>query len=175
MELEKIFVRLSGIVEDSITDGPGLRTAFFTQGCPHRCNGCHNAHTWSFEGGAEYSLSDIYAKVADNPILGGVTFSGGEPMSQIENLLPLIKKIKTELHLEVAIYTGYDFEELLAQKNPSIIEALQYTDTIIDGKFILAKRNLNNKFKGSDNQRIIDVQKSLADGKTVLDTSDRWN
>lgn len=166
-------IRLAGIVNDSITDGPGIRYTVFVQGCPHHCPACHNPHTWDFAGGELVSAADLLADIRRNPLLKGVTFSGGEPLAQAAALLPLAKAIRAE-GLELAIYTGYTFEELLAQNDPAVMQLLAEADTLIDGPFILAKRNLELNFRGSENQRILNLPESLAAGQAVCETADRW-
>lgn len=164
-------LRLAGIVNDSITDGPGLRLAVFLQGCPRRCEGCHNPTSQSFDGGYDMRDEEILEKIKKNPILSGVTLTGGEPFGQAEKLVPLATAIK-DLGLELAIYTGYTFEEVLADEKMSRLARI--ADIIIDGEFVLAKRDISQKFKGSKNQRIIDVKESLEKGETVLCVSKRW-
>lgn len=164
-------LRIAGIVNDSITDGPGLRLAVFLQGCPRRCEGCHNPSALSFEGGYDMSDEEIIAMIKKNPILSGVTFTGGEPFCQAEKLLSLAKIIKG-IGLELAIYTGYTFEELLTDEKMRQLACL--ADVIVDGEFILAQRDLSQKFKGSKNQRIINVKESIKSGRAVLCTSERW-
>ena len=167
-------LRISGIVNDSIVDGPGLRLCVFTQGCPHHCPGCHNPQTHDYKGGRKISIRKIEKDILANPLLTGITFSGGEPFIQAKQLLPLAKFIKDK-GLELASYTGFLFEELYNNKVPFARELLNYIDVLIDGKFVLAQRSLNLKFKGSKNQRTIDVQASLKEGKAVLSTNEKWN
>ena len=167
-------LRISGIVNDSIVDGPGLRLCVFTQGCPHHCPGCHNPQTHDFKRKKKISIRKIEKDILANPLLTGITFSGGEPFIQAKQLLPLAKFIK-EKGLELASYTGFLFEELYNNKVPFARELLNYIDVLIDGKFVLAQRSLNLKFKGSKNQRTIDVQASLKEGKAVLSTNEKWN
>lgn len=167
-------LRISGIVNDSIVDGPGLRLCVFTQGCPHHCPGCHNPQTHDYKGGRKISIRKVEKDILANPLLTGITFSGGEPFIQAKQLLPLAKFIK-EKGLELASYTGFLFEELYNNKVPFARELLNYIDVLIDGKFVLAQRSLNLKFKGSKNQRTIDVQASLKEGKAVLSTNEKWN
>lgn len=166
-------IRVAGIVNDSITDGPGLRFTLFMQGCPKNCPGCHNQSTIPLEGGTLYSTQDIMEKIKKNPMLSGVTFSGGEPMLQAEALIGLAKKIKAE-GLNLAIYTGYTFEELLEKSDSSQLELLWIADTIIDGPFMLDRISLSLKFRGSANQRILDLKKSLSQGQAVIETSPSW-
>ena len=167
-------LRISGIVNDSIVDGPGLRYSIFTQGCPHHCPGCHNPQTHSYKGGRKISLRKIKKAIKENPLLSGVTFSGGEPFIQAKKLLPIAKFVK-EQGLELASYTGFLFEELYSGKVPYAKELLQYIDILIDGKFVLSQKSMDLKFKGSKNQRTIDVQESLKEGKVILSTNEKWN
>lgn len=165
-------LRISGLCNDSIVDGPGLRYTIFTQGCPHHCPGCHNPQTHNFKGGTKVSTQEVFEKIKSNALLSGVTLSGGEPFMQAKILAPLVKKIKEELDLEVAAYSGFTFEELAADKEK--LELLKLVDVLIDGKFILAQRSLSIKFRGSKNQRIINVQESLKANKAILEKSERW-
>ena len=158
-------IRISGIVEESIVDGPGLRYVLFTQGCPHRCEGCHNPSTHPFEGGRLVSPDWVFADVRKNPIVRGVTFSGGEPFSQSSKLAPLAGRLR-EAGYNLASYTGYLFEDLLADARHA--DFLRQLEIVIDGPFILAEKSLMLKFRGSRNQRIIDVPSSLAEGRAVL-------
>lgn len=164
-ELNTIFLRLAGVVKESIVDGYGLRYVIFTQGCPHHCRGCHNPQTHDFNKGYLQDLASLYNDICKNPLLQGVTFSGGEPFMQAKNLSILTKHIKA-LGLDLTIYTGFTYEELVQEK--SMKELLVLADILIDGKFILEQKDLSLKFKGSKNQRIIDVVKSLEQGKVIL-------
>ena len=163
---------LSGIVEDSIVDGPGIRCTVFSQGCPHHCPGCHNPETWDFGCGTPMDEERIFEIVRSNPLCRGVTFSGGEPFAQAEGFARLAVLLK-EKGYEVASYSGYTFEQLL-NGTPAQKELLRYIDVLIDGPFILAEKSLEVPFRGSKNQRIPDVPKSLAAGKAVETTSNRW-
>ena len=166
-------LRISGCVNDSIVDGPGLRFTLFTQGCPHNCPGCHNPQTHDFKGGYNASIKKIFAQIKANPLLSGVTFSGGEPFMQAKALVPLAKMIK-EKGLELACYTGFVFEQLASDQVKGARELLNYIDVLIDGKFVLSQRSLDLAFKGSKNQRTINVPQSLKEGKVVLEKSERW-
>ena len=163
---------LSGIVSDSIVDGPGIRTTFFCQGCPHHCEGCHNPETWDFGCGTTVPVADLVDVVKSNPLCRGVTFSGGEPFAQAAGFAKLARLLKKEGY-EVASYSGYTFEELLDGSGDQK-ELLASIDILIDGPFVLAERSLELVFRGSRNQRILDVPRSLAAGKAVPTTSKRW-
>ena len=163
---------LSGIVSDSIVDGPGIRTTIFSQGCPHHCPGCHNPETWAFGCGTLVPVEAIVDIVKSNPLCRGVTFSGGEPFSQAEGFAKLAQLLK-EKGYEVASYSGYTFEELLkgSEDQKKLLEAI---DILIDGPFLQDQKSLEIAFRGSRNQRILDVKKSLAAGCAVETTSIRW-
>lgn len=163
---------LAGITEDSIVDGPGIRTTYYAQGCPHHCRGCHNPETWDFAGGTPMAEETLCEIALSNPLCHGVTFSGGEPFSQAEGFLELAKLLK-EKNFEVASYSGYTFEELL-EGTESQRELLACLDVLIDGPFLLEEKSLELNFRGSRNQRVINVPESLRQGKVVLETSGRW-
>lgn len=161
-------LRIAGTVNDSIVDGPGMRFTIFTQGCPHRCEGCHNPQTHDFDGGEEVSLESLLEAAKKNPLLDGVTYSGGEPFCQAKQLYELGLELK-KAGLNIVTYTGYLFEDLLetADESNFYMELLSVTDYLVDGPFQLDKRDILLKFKGSSNQRIIDVKKSLVEKKAV--------
>lgn len=151
-------IRIAGIIEESIVDGPGIRMVIFTQGCKHNCKGCHNPETHSFQAGSLVDIEDLIKMVKSNPLLDGITLSGGEPFEQAKECSVLAKEVK-KLGLSVVTYTGYTFEEILKVEN--FRELLAVTDILIDGKFQMENRSLMLKFRGSTNQRIIDVKKYL--------------
>lgn len=165
-------LKLAGIAGDSIVDGPGIRTTFFAQGCPHHCKGCHNPETWSFEGGTPMEISALLEIVKSNPLCRGVTFSGGEPFAQAEEFASLARMLKA-CGYEVASYTGYTFEELLNGTSGQR-ELLEVLDILIDGPFVLEERSLELNFRGSRNQRILNVPQSLKAGVAVAEESLRW-
>ena len=153
-------IRLSGIVEESIVDGPGLRFVVFVQGCPHHCTGCHNPQTHSFTDGYLDEIDHIFAQYQENPLLSGITFSGGEPFCQPEPLAELGQRVH-DAGGHVITYTGYVYEDLLqmAENTPAIRDLLAVTDQLIDGPYIQALRDLTLPFRGSSNQRIITLTK----------------
>lgn len=161
-------LRIAGTVNDSIVDGPGIRFAIFTQGCPHHCEGCHNPHTHDFEAGEFVTLESLLDRIKGNPLLDGVTYSGGEPFCQAEQLYTLGNEVK-KLGMNIVTYTGYTYEYLTehATSQNYYSELLSVTDYLVDGPFELDKRDILLKFKGSSNQRIINVKKSLAEKKVV--------
>ena len=159
-------IRIAGTVNDSIVDGDGIRFTIFTQGCPHNCMGCHNPQTHDFSGGKLVDINILLEKIKSNPLLDGVTFSGGEPFCQAHELAVLGKKIKS-LGLNITTYTGYTFEELYTGNNTHWNELLTVTDILIDGKFIQELKDWTIKFRGSSNQRYIDCPASLKAGKAI--------
>ena len=163
---------LAGVMTDSIVDGPGIRTTVFAQGCPHRCDGCHNPETWEFGCGTQVEEEAVLAMVKSNPLCRGVTFSGGEPFAQAEGFARLAELLK-ELGYEVAAYSGYTFEQLLAGSEEQK-KLLSRLDVLIDGPFLMTERSLELNFRGSRNQRILNVPASLAQGRAVEETSGRW-
>ena len=162
-------VRLFGTVRESITDGPGIRYALFVQGCPHQCDGCHNPASHSFTEGTLRPIADILDDIRANPLLDGVTFSGGEPFMQAEELAELAGSIR-QLGLPILIYSGYTFEELMEQapRRPGWLPLLSRSDVLIDGRFEQTRRSYSLRFRGSANQRAIDLKASLAVGSAVL-------
>ncbi|MBO6115746.1 MAG: anaerobic ribonucleoside-triphosphate reductase activating protein [Ruminococcus sp.] len=160
-------LRIAGTVNDSIVDGPGIRFTIFTQGCPHNCKGCHNPQTHDFEGGELADTDTLLEKVKSNPLLDGVTFSGGEPFCQAEPLAKLGREVK-KLGMNVITYTGYTFEQLYNERDKNNWDKLlEVTDYLIDGPFILEQKDWEIKFRGSSNQRYIDCQASLKEGRAV--------
>lgn len=151
-------IRVSGIVEESIVDGPGIRFVLFTQGCRHKCKGCHNPQTHSFNGGKLMEVHEIVEMIKSNPLLKGISLSGGDPFEQAEECLVLAKEVK-KLGLDVLAYTGYRIEELL--ENEDQRKLLKEVDILIDGPFILEERTELLKFRGSENQRIINVKEYM--------------
>ena len=159
-------IRIAGVTNDSIVDGPGFRLAVFTQGCPHHCPGCHNPETHDSQGGHDADTAEIIAAMQKNPLLAGVTLTGGEPMMQPQACLELARAAHAA-GKNVWCYTGFMFETLLKEADPQRLALLRETDVLVDGPFLLAQRSLDVRFRGSRNQRLIDVQKSLSLGKTV--------
>lgn len=162
-------LRIAGVVGESIVDGPGLRMTVFTQGCRHNCPGCHNPQTHDFEGGRTVDTDSILEQFRRNPLLDGITLSGGEPFEQAEACGELARRVHA-MKRNVMTYSGYTFEELLAGMEdwPGWKTLLNETDILVDGRFVLARKSMLLKFRGSDNQRIIDVKKSLKTGCVVL-------
>lgn len=162
-------LRLAGIVRESIVDGPGIRFTVFCQGCPHDCPDCHNPETHDFAGGFDCSTDRLMEEIEKDPLLAGVTFSGGEPFCQAEMFTELAEKVR-EKGLSVTVFSGYTYEQLLAmaEKDVHVKRLLELTDLLIDGPFIKAQRDLTLQFRGSRNQRLIDMKKTREAGKVVL-------
>ncbi|NLL03679.1 MAG: anaerobic ribonucleoside-triphosphate reductase activating protein [Clostridiales bacterium] len=161
-------LRLAGVIRESIVDGPGWRLVVFAQGCPHNCNGCQNPQTHNFIDGYDSTVENILNAVKENPLLSGITLSGGEPFSQAKHLAVLAREVHS-IGLNVMAYTGWSFEQLYAGANEQNgwLELLSEVDWLVDGKFEIENKTLSLKFRGSSNQRIIDVKKSLSNGLAV--------
>ncbi len=163
-------IRIAGVVKESIVDGPGIRYVIFTQGCPHKCVGCHNPHTFDKDGGYDKNIDEILKEIKSNPLLTGVTFSGGEPFLQAQKLTYLAQEIH-KMNLNILTYTGFTFEQLMGSQNDNYITLLKATDILIDGRFELEQKSLDLRFRGSKNQRIIDVKETLKNNNitTILE------
>ena len=161
-------IQLAGIIRESIVDGPGIRFVVFVQGCPHKCPGCHNAETHDPAGGYTGDTSRLFDEFIKNPMLKGMTFSGGEPFEQAHPLIELAKQVH-ETGKNIITFTGYTLEYLLAHANDEngYLDLLKQTDILIDGPFILEKKSMLLHFRGSSNQRALDVAASLEQGKAV--------
>ncbi|HIU26200.1 MAG TPA: anaerobic ribonucleoside-triphosphate reductase activating protein [Candidatus Copromorpha excrementigallinarum] len=166
---EKNTLRLAGIVRESIVDGPGIRFTVFCQGCPHGCQGCHNPETHDFSGGKEVSLEKILQEIDKDPLLAGVTFSGGEPFCQAGSFARLAELVK-ERGLSVTVFSGYTYEALTeaAEKDREVRRLLELTDILIDGPYVEEERDLTLQFRGSGNQRIIDMEQTRKTGTVSL-------
>lgn len=164
-----IQLKLAGVIRESIVDGPGIRFVVFAQGCPHQCIGCHNPQSWSFDGGFVAQPEQIIEEMLKNPLVKGLTISGGEPFCQSAAMARLAQAARQK-GFDVITYTGFTFEELLEQvkTDPAVLELLCYTDILIDGPFIQDLKSYDLRFKGSSNQRMIAVKPSLQQGKAVL-------
>ena len=159
-------IRLAAYLQpDSIVDGEGIRTVIWTQGCPHHCPGCHNASTWNFNEGALIDVKDVIEELKTIKNQDGITLSGGDPVCQSDACYE-ISKAAHEMGLNVWCYTGYTYEMMLT--NPKMRRLLDQIDVLVDGKFIQEEKSYDIYFRGSRNQRIIDVPKSLKEEKVVL-------
>ena len=151
-------MRIYGLVQDSIVDGPGLRFVCFVQGCPHHCPGCHNPDSHDPYGGTEMTTDEVIAQMLSNPLTDGLTLSGGEPFAQSADCLT-IARAAHEHGLNVLAYTGWTYEHLLRDGNEAQKALLNEVDVLVDGPFLLAERTLTLPWRGSRNQRVIDLRK----------------
>lgn len=165
--------RIYGTAEDSIVDGPGIRYVVFVQGCPHRCAGCHNPESHAFGGGRETTTEEIIAQMKANPLLDGLTLSGGEPMCQPEACAALAEAARA-MGLNVWCYTGFTWEALMAEQDPMRMKLLKSVNVLVDGPFVLAERSLELLYRGSRNQRLIDAAASMQAGQAVLWQPKKW-
>lgn len=162
-------IRIAGEISESIVDGPGIRYVVFTQGCPHHCVGCHNPETHDFNKGNVVEVSEICSRFSKNPYITGLTISGGEPFAQKTAILSLIKGFKSIYpQKNIFVYTGYTFEQLKEFKDSEIDEILSIVDFLVDGPFINSKRDISLIFRGSSNQRIIDLKKTITFNKIII-------
>ena len=157
-------LELAAIVTDSIVDGPGIRTCVFCQGCPHHCPGCHNPQSWDEQGGQPIAVEDLLRLIIDADM--NVTFTGGDPMLHPEGFIALAQLIRQHTDKTIWCYTGFKYEDIQADQRLSQI--LPYLDVLVDGPFIQSLRNTDLLFRGSSNQRIIDVKKTIAADEICL-------
>ena len=162
-------IRLAGIAQNSLVNGPGLRKVFFSQGCTHHCKNCFNPSTWSFESGKLIEIDDLVTQVKDEYFLDGVTFSGGDPFEQADKFVILAKKLKDN-NINIWCYTGYTWFQLLerAKTDKNTKDLLELCDVIVDGLFVESLHRDDLVFRGSSNQQIIDVKASLEQNNIVL-------
>ncbi len=156
-------IRVIEIVDGTSVDGPGLRTTIYFAGCSHRCYNCHNPESWDQKAGSDMDIEAIVEHIIENDF--DVTFSGGDPLFQVDALFQLAERVRL-LGKNIWCYTGYTYEEIV--KSEQLSKILQYVDVIVDGRFVNELRDTSLRFRGSSNQRIIDVQKSLATGNIEL-------
>ena len=153
------------IVEDTTVDGPGFRTSVYSSGCPHHCPGCHNPQSWNIDNGHQVETEEILKVILDDPF-ADVTFSGGDPMFQPQGFTELAKAIKQQSSKNIWCYTGFLFEDLL--KSPVQKALLENIDVLVDGRFVEALKDEELRFRGSSNQRIINVPASLERGEIII-------
>jgi len=157
-------IRVLDILEDTMVDGPGFRTSIYCAGCNHQCPGCHNPQSWKFDQGREMSTQELLKIIIDDPF-ANVTFSGGDPMYQAAGFADLARAIHTYTNKDIWCFTGFTFETLIHHDQRELLEQL---DVLVDGPFLQSLRDPDLLFRGSSNQRLIDVQASLYAGKTIL-------
>ena len=158
-------IRVLSVLHDTTVDGPGFRTSIYCAGCDHHCPGCHNPQSWDFDGGEEWSVDDLMAEITEDPF-ADVTFTGGDPLYQAAAFTELARRIKQETNKNIWCYTGFLFEDI--RDKAQFQELFNHIDVIVDGRFDLSQRNEDLPFRGSANQRIIDVQKSLREDNIVM-------
>lgn len=163
-----IELRIAGRIQDSIVDGPGLRYVVFTQGCPLRCPGCHNPSTRPFDGGAQVLVAELIAEMEANPLLSGLTLSGGEPTMQPAACARLARAARAR-GLNIWCYSGFRMERLLrrCEREPELADLLGHIDVLVDGPYLHTQRTLTLPWRGSRNQRLIDVTATLSSGRIV--------
>ena len=163
------YVRLAGVIYESLVNGPGIRRVYFAQGCRHNCEGCFNPETHDFNGGELMDMNELINDAISNPIINGITFSGGDPLEQAESFSYMAKEFKSK-GLNIWCYTGYTFEQILEKmkKDKDLKELISNVDVLVDGKFEMNNKNKSLKFRGSSNQRIIDVKQSLEIGTCIV-------
>lgn len=155
---------IMNIIEDTTVDGPGLRTAIYAAGCSHACPGCHNPASWDIHNGRPMEIEEIVRRILDDPF-ADVTFSGGDPFYQVEGFTRLAQAIKTNSRKSIWCYTGYSFEQIM--QRPKLACLLPYIDVLVDGRFVRELRDESLRFRGSSNQRLIDVPASLRQGRVI--------
>ena len=156
-------MRVLRIVEGTSVDGPGLRTSVYLAGCAHHCPGCHNPQSWDPAGGDDMSVDELMRVIAWNE--APLTLSGGDPLAQPGQVLELVRRVKTELNINIWLYTGYTWEQIVADRR--LADVVRWVAVVVEGPFILAQRDITLHFRGSSNQRIIDVPASLASSSAV--------
>lgn len=164
---QKSIIKMCGVEPESIVDGPGFRFVVFVQGCPHRCPGCHNPESHDFDGGYETTVEEVFEEFSSNPHLRGMTLSGGEPFCQAGALLELGKKVKAA-GKDLMAFSGWTYEELLEKNDPAVNDLLDLLDILVDGRFEEDLKNLTLVYRGSENQRVIDMNKTRETGQVVL-------
>ena len=157
-------IRVLSIIEDTMVDGPGFRTSIYCAGCRHKCPGCHNPQSWDFSGGREMSTEELMRIIVADPY-ANVTFSGGDPMYQAAGFAELARAIHRRTNKDIWCFTGFRFEDLIQHDQRELLEQL---DVLVDGPYVAALRDSDLLFRGSSNQRIIDVQASLFASEVVL-------
>lgn len=164
-------MNISGVVYESLVDGLGIRTTIFISGCNHNCKGCQNPELQDFNNGKVFTVEtqqEIIKQIKNNPLIQGITLSGGDPMFSAKELVDFINLLRSEIYnINIWCYTGFIYEEVRYSKNLDMIDLLKLCDVIVDGKFIEEQKNITLSFMGSKNQRIIDVQKSLKQGRVI--------
>lgn len=158
-------IRVINIIDDTTVDGPGFRISIYCAGCTNKCPGCHNPTTWDADGGKDMTVDELFTHIAGDE-LANVTFTGGDPFFRPEGFACLARRLKAETTKNIWCYTGYLFEDL--EKRADARELLRYIDVLVDGPFVIGLQDPDLLFRGSSNQRLIDVQESLRQKTTIL-------
>ncbi|MDR1707457.1 MAG: anaerobic ribonucleoside-triphosphate reductase activating protein [Prevotella sp.] len=153
------------IIHDTTVDGPGFRTSIYAAGCIHECSGCHNPHSWNMANGRSYSVDELLGIIKEDEF-SNVTFTGGDPFMQVDGFTELARRIRKETSKKIWCYTGFTYEQIL--RSNKLVQMLPFIDVLVDGKYIDSLRNTDLQFRGSSNQRIIDMQKSLSGDRVIL-------
>jgi len=165
-------IKIAGVQLESVVDGYGIRNTIFTQGCPHHCKGCHNPETWPVNKGKLFDYDQQMKFINNskqNPLIDGLTLSGGDPIMQVHDVLEFTKLYKKEIpHHNIWLYTGYTYEELIEMNNPDVNELLSMIDVLVEGRFVLELKSLDVLFRGSTNQRLIDMNQTTPDNIVLL-------
>ena len=157
-------IRVLDIIEDTMVDGPGFRTSIYCAGCRHACPGCHNPQSWDFNGGHEMTTEQLMRIIEADPY-ANVTFSGGDPMYQAAGFAELARAIHKRTNKDIWCYTGFTYESLISEDQRELLENI---DVLVDGPFIQRLHDPDLLFRGSSNQRLIDVPKTLYAGEIIL-------
>lgn len=158
--MSNTIIKIANILRETTSDGVGFRTSIYCQGCKHHCPGCHNSQTWDFNGGYEYTVNELYDIIMSEEF-SDVTFTGGDPFFQVEGFTELARMIKNTSNKTIWCYTGFLYEDIKENAKMSVL--LPFLDVLVDGRFILEKRNIDLKFRGSENQRIIHLKDGVID------------
>ncbi|WP_046225865.1 anaerobic ribonucleoside-triphosphate reductase activating protein [Paenibacillus dauci] len=164
-------MNICGYIPESINEGPGLRAVVFISGCTHRCPGCFSPHTWSFRAGEPFTpelQQQIIEEMAENPLLSGLTIAGGDPFFSAAEVSEFVQRVREAIpNFSIWIYSGYTWEELIHSAIPEYLKLLQLCDVLIDGRFVQQQRDVSLLYRGSRNQRIVDINRSMDQGKAV--------
>ncbi|WP_411350209.1 anaerobic ribonucleoside-triphosphate reductase activating protein [Paenibacillus sp. WLX2291] len=167
-------MHICGYIPESINEGHGMRAVVFISGCRHACPGCFSPHTWSFTAGEPFTASlqqELIDGMARNPLLDGLTIAGGDPFFSADEVAGFVEKVRAQLpQLSIWIYSGFTWEEIFLQQSPKYLKLLSLCDVLIDGRFEKSLRDVSLPYRGSSNQRVIDVQQSIDRRHVIL-----WN
>lgn len=163
-QIEMNKISILNIVQDTTVDGPGFRTSIYAAGCIHRCKECHNPQSWDINNGREYTIGTLFDIIKESEF-SDVTFTGGDPFMQVDGFTELAKRIKKETNKTIWCYTGYQYEDIL--KSDKLSQILPFIDILVDGRFVQALKDESLQFRGSSNQRIIDIPESLKENKVI--------